>query len=226
MMESRYSKVNTTVDIILSRGSDAVSITVPVNPPLLSFARSGANEVTEVVGLGEIVIPRKGKLKTFPIESWFEDYKYIEFFENAWEELKPLNFKVIGLKYQPMQVVINNFNCESRAGEEADYYYTLELIEYRPYGAKLVETPQMQTTEENTILPTVSERIDNAPPTPQTYTIKSGDCLWNIAKQLSNQGGANWKDLYSIPENKEIIGNNPNLIYPGQVLIVPEAWVT
>ena len=50
-----------------------------------------------------------------------------------------------------------------------------------------------------------------------TYTVKSGDCLWNIAKQFYGSG-AQYTKIYEA--NKSII-KNPNLIYPGQVLTIP-----
>lgn len=51
-----------------------------------------------------------------------------------------------------------------------------------------------------------------------TYTVVKGDCLWNIAKKFYNKGGA-YTNIYNA--NKDII-KNPNLIYPGQVLIIPK----
>ena len=45
------------------------------------------------------------------------------------------------------------------------------------------------------------------------YIVKKGDTLIKIAKKL---GIKNWKTLYN--NNKKVIGNNPNLIYPGQKL--------
>ena len=51
----------------------------------------------------------------------------------------------------------------------------------------------------------------------QTYTVKSGDCLWNIAKKFYGNG-AQYTKIYNA--NKGII-KNPNLIYPGQVLTIP-----
>ena len=46
----------------------------------------------------------------------------------------------------------------------------------------------------------------------KTYTVKSGDTLSGIA----NKYGTTWQNIYN--NNRDIIGSNPNLIKPGQVL--------
>ena len=48
----------------------------------------------------------------------------------------------------------------------------------------------------------------------ETYTVKSGDTLSGIAAKY----GMSWQELYA--KNKFVIGNNPNLIKPGQVLTI------
>lgn len=48
--------------------------------------------------------------------------------------------------------------------------------------------------------------------TETTYTVKSGDTLSGIASKY----GTTWQKLYE--KNKNVIGNDPNLIKPGQVL--------
>lgn len=56
-----------------------------------------------------------------------------------------------------------------------------------------------------------------AEPATQTYVVKSGDCLWNIAaKELGS--GLKWKDIYEA--NKATI-KDANLIYVGQTLVIP-----
>lgn len=51
-----------------------------------------------------------------------------------------------------------------------------------------------------------------------TYTVVKGDCLWNIAKKFYGNG-ADYTKIYNA--NVGVIGSNPNLIYPGQVLTIP-----
>ncbi|WP_435300569.1 LysM peptidoglycan-binding domain-containing protein [Timonella sp. A28] len=58
------------------------------------------------------------------------------------------------------------------------------------------------------------------------YTVKPGDSLWEIAAthttSTSNQDIArSWNALYAA--NKEIIGNNPDMIFSGTVLTIPSA---
>ena len=51
----------------------------------------------------------------------------------------------------------------------------------------------------------------------RTYTVKRGDCLWNIAKRFYGNG-AKYTKIYDANTNKIA---NPNLIYPGQILVIP-----
>lgn len=66
-------------------------------------------------------------------------------------------------------------------------------------------------------VPAVTTAPTSTPaPTPATtYTVVSGDTLAGIAKKL---GVDEWA-LYDL--NEDIIGSNPNLIYPGQVFHIP-----
>ncbi|MCC9167795.1 LysM peptidoglycan-binding domain-containing protein [Pontibacter harenae] len=64
--------------------------------------------------------------------------------------------------------------------------------------------------------------MQQAPVTPtanqQEYTVASGDSLSKIAQKL--YGNANeWNKIYNA--NKDRIGDNPDLIRPGQRIIIP-----
>jgi nucleoid-associated protein YgaU len=51
-----------------------------------------------------------------------------------------------------------------------------------------------------------------------TYTIRSGDCLWNIAKNHMGSA-AKWADIYKL--NQDVLGSNPDMIHTGVTLKMP-----
>ncbi|MGP3925884.1 M23 family metallopeptidase [Streptomyces sp. 8N616] len=53
---------------------------------------------------------------------------------------------------------------------------------------------------------------------PESYTVVSGDTLFAIARVRDVDGG--WERLYE--DNREVIGGNPDLIHPGQKLVIEE----
>jgi len=51
----------------------------------------------------------------------------------------------------------------------------------------------------------------------RTYVVKSGDSLSKIAKEVLGDA-KRWPEIYEA--NKALIGDNPNLIHPGQKLVI------
>ncbi|MBN1993458.1 MAG: LysM peptidoglycan-binding domain-containing protein [Anaerolineae bacterium] len=64
----------------------------------------------------------------------------------------------------------------------------------------------------------IAERLTPIEPVEDHYYVQSGDTLWEIAEREYGDG-SKWPAIYE--ENKEIIGNNPNIIHPGQDLVIP-----
>lgn len=213
------------------------NLTIPINPEALKITRSANNEDINIVGLGKAT--RKGEpgLKTLSIKSFFpgsNSYFYtgvspstcINFIDDIWKAENINNnvakFVTLGLPIDiSMYVVINNFDYDHKAGEEEDIYYELTLKEYIPYGVKTVDVKlsglaaaRAQSTAANKATSASSRN---------TYVVQKNDCLWNIAKACSGNGN-DWSKLYEL--NKAIIGSNPNLIKPGQVLTLPDGWQT
>lgn len=61
-----------------------------------------------------------------------------------------------------------------------------------------------------------------------TYTVAKGDSLWRIARTVLSAEGSTpsgtqisefWRAIYT--SNRDLIGDDPNLIHPGQVLQLP-----
>ena len=50
----------------------------------------------------------------------------------------------------------------------------------------------------------------------ETYTVKSGDTL----SEIGQKHGVAWREIYEA--NKDVIGDNPDRIHPGQTLRIPK----
>lgn len=122
------------------------------------------------------------------------------------------------LFYSNLTVGMEDYQITDDAEEGFDISVTVSLKQYRHYGTKTV-TIQPATTQTTTPTATVEQpqRETTQAPKQSTYTVKSGDCLWNIAKKYLGDG-SRYNEIYNL--NKDKI-TNPNLIYAGQVLTLP-----
>jgi len=59
------------------------------------------------------------------------------------------------------------------------------------------------------------------PGTTGTHTVRAGDTLSGITAAQGRGAATNWRALYEA--NRDVVGENPHLIYPGQVLELPWA---
>ena len=100
-----------------------------------------------------------------------------------------------------------------------DVYYTIVFKEYREI--ELVKKPakKKKTTKKKKKKKKAKTKKRNSKKKKKqkTYTVKSGDCLWNIAKKFYGNG-SQYTKIYNANRSKI---KNPNLIYPGQVLAIP-----
>lgn len=136
---------------------DDIVIRLPVNPETLPLDREGDNTDYNVLGIGEIIVPRLPKCRTFEIKSYFpgrsfpgvltpNDFKspefYIDFFESALRDravivYSPVRYYEDGTPFMAedmgFNVVIDSFSTEEKGGETGDFYYTLSFTEYRDY---------------------------------------------------------------------------------------------
>jgi nucleoid-associated protein YgaU len=66
--------------------------------------------------------------------------------------------------------------------------------------------------------------LAQAPSTPQTHSVRPGDTLWSLAERRlpepagARQVTAGWHAIYR--RNRGVIGPDPDLIRPGQVLVL------
>lgn len=122
------------------------------------------------------------------------------------------------LFYSNLTVGIEDYQITDDAKEGFDLTVSVKLKQYRAFGTKTVElTPAPAPSQPATATVQPAPRPTESAPKSSSYTVKSGDCLWNIAKKQLGDG-SRWKEIYEL--NKDKI-TNPNLIYPNQSLTMP-----
>ena len=205
-------------------------IDIPVLPEKLKVTSPGNNDTATVLVLGDILILRKKGLRTIAWDSFFpahsapyvtgrvrDPVEIVQAIQAARDGLDPVRFLITGTDLDiNVRMGVETFDYEERAGELGDFYYSIKLSEWKDYSPRRIalpaepEQPAQAKEPERTGEPEAAKA--------KTYTVKAGDCLWNIAKKFYGKGG-DYTKIYNA--NKGTIGSNPNLIYPGQVFTIP-----
>lgn len=134
--------------------------------------------------------------------------QYVKWIEEWQATLQPARFTVMSGMNEPPQcydfyVTCENFNYELRAGESNDYYYQLDLLEWRDYGAKVL-TEQKKSDGTSEYTKQAETRVDNKPVIKQKLCTAK-DSIWSVAQKT----GVDWKELYNEAQNKVLIAESP-----------------
>lgn len=146
---------------------------------------------------------------------------YLDILEEFKISLKPFRFILSRatpagklLYGTDMKVSLEDYTIKEDANNGLDVTVSVNLKQYIEYATRTVEIAASGT--DTVIEEKQGRETDNAPQV-KTYTVQSGDCLWSIAAKLLGSG-ARYKEIYELNQDKI---NNPNLIYPGQVVLIP-----
>lgn len=150
---------------------DGTVIRLPVNPEKLPVERGNENDDYNVLGIGPIMVPRDPSLRVVSISSFFpgqlspmvltpnefqEPEFYIQFFESAMKDKVPILYTPVryyedGTPFATgdtgFQVLVTQFDTEERGGETGDFYYDLELTEYKDYSPQTMQIQQQGTDQ-------------------------------------------------------------------------------
>lgn len=128
--------------------------------------------------------------------------------------------------------VITSFTPREEGGDVGAIYYSIELKQYRSVTVKTVKISKKKSSsskkKKKKKTTSGKKRVNNKAKT-QTYTIRSGDCLWNIAKRFYGNG-AKYTKIYKA--NKATLDkvakkhgyrncNGGNYVWPGTKIKIP-----
>lgn len=208
----------------------------PIAPAKIDLKIKGQNKTINLIngteanilnppGLSELSFDLRLPSRKYPFAEYERKFRSAEYFLEILEALKleqrPFRFLCVReggpntMFDTNMAVSLEDYTISEDAGDGRDITAAVTLKQYVSCGTKIITIPQPETSPEEV---TAEEpRETENPPQTSTYTVKKGDCLWNIAKKLLGNG-ARYTEIYDLNRDKI---KNPNLIYPGQVLTIP-----
>lgn len=201
-------------------------VLMPVPPAGLTLTVNSKNETATLLNGEEINVLAAAGLSEVSFELLLPQVNYpfaagearsaayyLSLLERLKTSQKPFQFILNreGYHYTNLTVSLERYEVVEDAAEGFDQRVRVSLKQYRPYGVKRVTVTEsgqgaVKQTRSAYTAPTVTE-----------YTVKKGDCLWNLAKKYLGDG-SRYREIYELNRDKI---KNPNLIYAGQVLTLP-----
>jgi hypothetical protein len=205
-------------------------------PPEAVKCKAESNFISySIIALGEVKLPSGEKLVKFswsgrlPGESMKHmrivseaDYrtpKEIQSIFSVWRARgKKLRLLVTGTTINH-DVYLENYTVDNSKLDTVEYSISFVVAK----DIKIYTTNELGLESTTQVVQTTNDRAASSEAASTqaektTYTVKSGDSLWAIAKKLLGDG-SRYTEIYEA--NKSIIGSNPNLIYPGQTFTIP-----
>lgn len=207
---------------------------LPVTPGELTIQVNGQNETVNLIDYTQInrLFPAGLSDVSFTMLLPYTDYPfvngsalsisdYLSKLEQLMTQQKPFQFLVVRtlpngtpLYNTNLTVALEDYEITEEAEDLGfDTQVEVSLKQWHDYGTKRLEV-DTNGTSATTV---TQERAAQNPPQRSDYTVVSGDCLWNIAKRYLGDG-SRYTEIWDLNRDKIV---NPNLIYPGQVLVLP-----
>lgn len=153
------------------------SVTLPVNPTEVTIGLEGEQSTYNLIGIGEVIIPRRRKLINLSISSffprmeylpltvgdaWYKPQDYVTFFDSLLTNCTV--FRVIidryevttGFNPKSFNAILKSFSTTDKGGEPGDVYYEIQLSEYRDTAPQSVE--KIGENEETAVLTVKTNR--------------------------------------------------------------------
>lgn len=209
---------------------DGKQILLPVTPAEIEMKTGNRNKAVYILNFGEMNLAKKPGLQEIRFTALLPGRRYSfvqtedgfhepEYFLNCFKEYKATAKPIQLILFRRladgtqlfcgnMDVLLEDYTVTEKGGEQGDFWVEMCWKEWKT--AKSIRYSVKGQNGGNVLVEQGQERQTKTPAT--TYTVKKGDCLWNIAKKQLGDG-AKYKEI----AQKNGI-SDPNRIYPGQVL--------
>ena len=215
------------------------NVLLPIPPSKLALKISNNNKTYNLINYSQINVLKNPGLSSlefevvlpntkYPFAMYKNNFQNAKYYLGVLENLKVNRsaFQFIVVRKFPngkdifntnIKVALEEYTITDTTEEGFDTKVKIKLKQYKEYSTKKVQVTIKQYRPPAVTRTVTTNNTAVAKPSGQNYTVKRGDCLWNIAKRFYGNG-AKYTTIYNANRSKI---RNPNLIYPGQVLWIP-----
>lgn len=215
------------------------NVLLPIPPSKLELKISNNNKTYDLINYSQINVLKNPGLSSlefevvlpntkYPFAMYKNNFQNAKYYLGVLENLKVNRsaFQFIVVRKFPngkdifntnIKVALEEYTITDTTEEGFDTKVKIKLKQYKEYSTKKVQVTIKQYRPPAVTRTVTTNNTAVAKPSGQNYTVKRGDCLWNIAKRFYGNG-AKYTTIYNVNRSKI---RNPNLIYPGQVLWIP-----
>ena len=215
------------------------NVLLPIPPSKLELKISNNNKTYDLINYSQINVLKNPGLSSlefevvlpntkYPFAMYKNNFQNAKYYLGVLENLKVNRsaFQFIVVRKFPngkdifntnIKVALEEYTITDTTEEGFDTKVKIKLKQYKEYSTKKVQVTIKQYRPPAVTRTVTTNNTAVAKPSGQNYTVKRGDCLWNIAKRFYGNG-AKYTTIYIANRSKI---RNPNLIYPGQVLWIP-----
>lgn len=215
------------------------NVLLPIPPSKLELKISNNNKTYNLINYSQINVLKNPGLSSlefevvlpntkYPFAMYKNNFQNAKYYLGVLENLKVNRsaFQFIVVRKFPngkdifntnIKVALEEYTITDTTEEGFDTKVKIKLKQYKEYSTKKVQVTIKQYRPPAVTRTVTTNNTAVAKPSGQNYTVKRGDCLWNIAKRFYGNG-AKYTTIYNVNRSKI---RNPNLIYPGQVLWIP-----
>lgn len=218
--------------------TDKEAIRLPVLPSNVKLNNSSIISSVNILKLGEVPIYSGNNVQDGEISSFFpnKNYSFNEYLDiqkpfdlamkfKEWSNIGQVVRFVVADNNNGtninFRVRIVNFEYEQKDGT-GDIYYSLKWKEVRDIKInKLSNSSNQNSNVNNNSKPNNSTEDKTQATQQKTYTVKKGDCLWDIAQKYYGKGSEYPKIQKANISKYPSLDKNPSYILPGWILVIP-----
>ncbi len=221
---------------------------LPIAPGRLQLSIKNENKTIKLMNEGQVNLLKTAGLTDIEFECIIPQIEYpfavytsgfcgaeyyLAYFERLKTRQRPFQFIVTrrmpdggALFGTNMKVSMEDYRITENAEEGFDLSVKINLKQYREYGTKSVSIKGAAVNTAGNVSASYTVSVEqtrsreSAPSTSKirSYTVKPGDTIFGIAKEMYGDG-SRYQDIYN--NNREVIRGGPCDLKAGQVLRLP-----